>query len=286
MKKLLVFLIMGAMCGRYVAAQQKEMVFPPLEGWEKARETREYNPGNLFDYINGAADAFLSYDFVHLWVKEYTNDSGAMIKAEVYEHKDVKHAFGIYSIERSPEYDFIPVGGQAYQIDDILNMSCGKYYVKLHGYDLEENDQSQLTDLARALATDLDKDAGLPGVLRKFPEMNRQPHSGMYIAENFLGFEFLSNAFTSVYQMEDQKFQLFLIQEDSPAGCREMLESYIEFTGQDIEILNDELIWINDRYNGDIYVIWEGSNIFGTVECAEKQTCHEYLTMFKKNINE
>ena len=138
-------------------------VFPDIKNWEKSEDTKEYGPANLFDYINGAADSFLSYGFIHIWIKEYTHSSGALIKAEIYEHQDLKYAFGIYSIERASDYEFLDIGGQAYQIEDILNMVCGKYYVKLHGYDLKGENTIALTVLARGLAKNLDKDAHLQG---------------------------------------------------------------------------------------------------------------------------
>jgi hypothetical protein len=72
--------------------------FPELKNWNKSDETREFLPENLFDYIDGAADSYLSYEFRHLWVKEYNNKKGALIRAEIYEHRNEKDAFGIYSI--------------------------------------------------------------------------------------------------------------------------------------------------------------------------------------------
>jgi hypothetical protein len=260
------------------------VTFPDLKNWEKSDKTREFFPENLFDYINGAADSYLSYQFRHLWVKEYIKASGASIKAEIYEHQDENDAFGIYSIERAPEYNFQKLGGQAYRYEDILNMTCGKYYVKLHGYDLEEADFTDLDVLAQAIADHLDPEARLPEILEKFPSEDRVPNSGMYIAENFLGYEFLKNAFASIYRKGDHTFQLFVIQGEDETSCRNMLESYLKFARQDPSLASKGLMVIPDRYNGDIYVLWKDDLILGTVECTDETVCVGYLNKFESNL--
>lgn len=267
-----------------VSSQNPAEAFPELKNWKKADETREFFPENLFDYINGAADSYLSYQFRHLWIKEYRNSEGAIIKAEIYEHQNEKDAFGIYSIERAPDYNFQNVGGQAYRYEDILNMVCGKYYVKLHGYDLQESDYSDLEILAKGIADYLDPEAGLPEILKKFPADDMVPNSGMYIAENFLGHEFLKNAFATIYRKGDDTFQLFLIQGENVEECREMLESYLKFAHQDPSLVSEGLMLIPDRYNGDVYVIWTGNLILGTVECTDETVCVDYLKNFESNL--
>ena len=41
-------------------------IFPGFEDWTKKGKPDLYTPDNLFEYINGAAEVFLSYDFVKL----------------------------------------------------------------------------------------------------------------------------------------------------------------------------------------------------------------------------
>ena len=80
--------------------------FPELKNWNKSDETREILAENLLYYIDGAADSYLSYEFRHLWVKEYSNKKGVSIKTEIYEHRNEKDAFGIYSIYRKEDDTF------------------------------------------------------------------------------------------------------------------------------------------------------------------------------------
>lgn len=68
------------------------LTFPDLIKWGKSDRTRKFFLKNLFDYINGAAYSNLTYQFRHLWVKEYKKVSGASIKTGIYEHQDEKNA--------------------------------------------------------------------------------------------------------------------------------------------------------------------------------------------------
>ncbi len=268
-----------------IVTDDPSAAFPDLKNWEKSVETREYMPDNLFDYINGAADSYLSYQFKHLWVKEYTVSSGVSIKAEIYEHSDENNAFGIYSIERAPEYNFQKIGSQAYRYEDILNMVCGNFYVKLHGYNLPETSWPDLEALARGIAENLDPDAGLPETLEKFPPEDLVLNSEMYVNENFLGYDFLKHAFASVYSKDDQTFQLFMIKGEDRIDCENMLKSYLKFASQDPEMAKEGHIVIHDRYNGDVNVLWKNDLILGTVECTDEDMCQGYLDKFETNLN-
>ena len=48
---------------------------PGITGWQLAGNSYHYLPENLYNYINGAADLFLSYGFVKLVGAEYTPGS-------------------------------------------------------------------------------------------------------------------------------------------------------------------------------------------------------------------
>jgi hypothetical protein len=58
-----------------LAAQQPANLFPVLAGWTQQNAIQKYNPDNLYEYINGAADLYLTYDFQELQVAEYLNSA-------------------------------------------------------------------------------------------------------------------------------------------------------------------------------------------------------------------
>jgi len=82
-------------------ALTQEFTLPALEGFKKVTSYPVFVPENLWDFINGAADNYLSYAFQDLHVAEYKKGKN-VIKLEVYRHRDKVNTFGIYFSERHP----------------------------------------------------------------------------------------------------------------------------------------------------------------------------------------
>ena len=79
--------------------------YPDLSGFKRITKYPVYQPDNLWDFINGAADAYLALGFEELHVAEYKKGRD-VIKLEIYRHSDHTMAFGIYATERSPSFNF------------------------------------------------------------------------------------------------------------------------------------------------------------------------------------
>jgi len=50
-----------------------EALFPQLDGWVQKGDPAVYTPGNLYEYIDGAADVFLGCGFVKLAALSFEN---------------------------------------------------------------------------------------------------------------------------------------------------------------------------------------------------------------------
>jgi hypothetical protein len=241
-------------------------LFPKIEGWKLIPSDKVYVPGNLWDLINGAADAYLSYDFRDLHLADYENEAGVSIRVELYRHSTYNNAYGIYTSERSPEYDFVDIGLEGYQEVGILNFQCGHYYIKMSCFDDVEGINQVMAEMGKKIEEQLDQEIFRPYVLRYFPAT--EAHTDHYIAENFLGFDFLHSAFIAPYNMDGKEFQLFIIHTEEEETVREMLRNYLAFTKQEIEV-RDGRYTVKDPYNGDIEVLLKGKFLAGIVDCAD-----------------
>lgn len=70
-----------------------------IDGWRLEGPPRIIDKTNIFDYMNGAGELYLSYHFDHLLVYEYKNKSGNDILVELYTMKDSQDAFGLLSLD-------------------------------------------------------------------------------------------------------------------------------------------------------------------------------------------
>ena len=73
---------------------------------------------------------YLLYDFQLLLHGEF-KAVAADFTADVYDMGKPEDAFGVYSVERSPKYSYIPVGAEGYRSKGVLNFFQDRYYVKL-----------------------------------------------------------------------------------------------------------------------------------------------------------
>jgi len=243
-------------------------LFPSLQGLKSPEEPAEYTAENLFEYINGAADVFIGYDFQHLYSMNYSGSSGESITADVYVHSDRANGFGIYSQEKPREGEFLAIGTEGYYEEGILNFFQGRHYVKISAFDLGDRDREILSDLAGRISRRIPDKPGFPRILQAFPASNRLPNSERFLRRNFLGHSFLENAFTCDYSFENRKVQPFIIAAESPDAARTMVETYLDFArARDSKItLESNSATFTDPYyrsRGPLTLQWRGAYVWG-----------------------
>ncbi|HKV77744.1 MAG TPA: DUF6599 family protein, partial [Candidatus Sulfotelmatobacter sp.] len=163
-------------------SQFAKLLGEPLPGHPKPQaEASFYKPDTLYQYIDGGADVYLLYDFQLLLHQDFK--AGATdFTADVYDMGKPEDAFGIYSAERSPKYNYIPVGAEGYHSKGVLNFFQDHYYVKLFGSGASVD--AQLEQFARTLSTRIGGSRTAPPLLLKLPQLHRVKHSEQYIRKD------------------------------------------------------------------------------------------------------
>ena len=136
---------------RVPALQGKTVDFPEMSGWKLDGKPQVFSPKTLYEYINGAADLYLAYEFQDLNVAEYKGEKKAGVTVEVYRHKNPTQAFGIYSQERLANAKFMDLGAQGYHEPNVMNFFTGPYYVKINGFNTGEDDEQILLPFAKKI---------------------------------------------------------------------------------------------------------------------------------------
>ena len=284
MKKLSVLILVLLICSVFAYSSDPEgtELFPEIKEWKLIQNERVYVPSDLWDIIDGAADTYLSYNFIDLHLADYNNDAGINVRVELYRHSTFDNTFGIYTTERSPDYHFINIGSQGYLEEGALNFLCGYYYVKVTTGNQGNNAQNSLVEIAENVEKYLKQENNWPDIFQIFPP-EPMPYSEHYIAENFLGFEFLHSAFIADYNKDGEDFQVFIIRTDKPEEVREMLGKYLKFAKQDDEV-SDSIFKIHDPYNGDIDVILKENTMAGIIGCEKETILNEYINLLKSKL--
>lgn len=202
--------------------------FPDLEGWTKEGAPGIYDSETLYEYINGAADLYINFDFQELAALNYERGEDQGIIIDIYRHSTPRNAFGIYSQERRSGGAFIDIGTQGYHDTGILNFFQGNYYVKLAGFYLGEDDERLLKSVAKDVSGRLGGVSGFPKALAAFPDSGKVRNSERYVAISFMGHGFLHSAFVAGYVSGENEFRLFIIEADDKADADAMVESYLK----------------------------------------------------------
>ena len=267
-------------------AAAKDVRFPQIAGWRLAAEIQRFEPKTLYEYINGAADLYLACDFEELQVAEYGNAKKASIILEVYRHRTPRDAFGIYSQERLPEANVLPVGAQGYIDKNILNFVAGRYYVKISSANTGAEDREVLQAFATKVEENLDEKGGLPALLAAFPAEGKKGNSEKYIVRNFLGYPFFNAVFTADYELPGRKFRLFIIEAADGKECREIVQKYFRKVKTPDAEVNEGRHTIADPHHGIVDLYWKGRYIWGVVDLADAELRSRYLKRIEERMKD
>ncbi len=261
------------------AAGAKSFVFPSVDGWTLAGQPQVFTPDTLYDYINGGSDLYLKYDFEELTVVEYRKDA-VSVSAEVYRHRTPDHAFGIYSQERVPGAEFLPIGAQGYYENAVCNFIQRGYYVKLSAENTGADDRAILLAFAQRISETLPGPSALPKILAAFPAEGKKANTEKFIAKDFLGYGFLHSGFTAEFERSGRRYQLFAIVGDDPTDARAMLQQYLKQIKHDAQAV-EGAYQVTDPYHGAMALFWKGRHIWGTVGLPDAESQAAYLRYFE-----
>lgn len=266
MKPWKTLLLAGLLCiaGQSVA-QTPDALFnalPALPGWTLSPDKEIFNRDNLFERINGAAPLYLENNFQEMTSLEYLQDDN-YITIQAYRHQTPEDAFGMYASERSPDMDFYSnIGGEAQGDGFGLYFFSGCMYIKMMASDDAEPIQKAMQTIAQHFATQIDPHAGYPAAFALLPQAGRIPHTAAYITQNYIGHDFLHPAYVADYEYNNRTVQFFLIDGKTTEGAQQILTRYLRFA-QQTDTPAEGHILVNDRYNGNIHILWKGQYLFG-----------------------
>jgi hypothetical protein len=269
---------------RVFASEGRLFQFPEITGWRQSGKSETFTPQTLFEYVDGAADLYLSYDFEELRVAEYQNEKKASVIVDVYRHKTSTHAFGIYSQERLSNANLIDIGVQGYIEKNVLNFLTGNYYVKINSFNTGTEDHEILLTFAKRVAGNLGKRGALPSLLMAFPKEGKVRNSEKFIAKKFLGYRFLHSAFTADYELPGKAFKLFVIECQDQNECREMIQGYLEQTGEIGKRVGEGYYALSDPHHGEIDLYWRGAFLWGIQNVNDLGLRSKYLKLLEEGL--
>ncbi len=237
-----------------------ETSFPEMEGFTLDTDYDVYNAETLWEYINGASEVFLMYEFDELHIADYIKGDDS-INVEIYIHRTPEMAFGMYTKERQPTYNFVPVGVQGHQSDTQIYFVKGNNYVKMMTSSPSDEIRSAMLPLAEKIAASLEGTTEMPDIIKLLPLEGRKLNGEVFLTESVMGHVFLENAFKVGYDLDGKKFDVFVFSKESAEECGEMISSYLEWAGVEGIDPAAEEIFLEDKYNGPVLIRRNGPRL-------------------------
>lgn len=261
--------------------------------WDQKTTPTLYTPENLWEYIDGAAEHYLSYGFQRLGTAEYAlpHDPEAAVVVDIYDMGDEERGFGIYSSERQPGYNFVDIGTQGYLGDLALNFYAGPYYVRLSTFEISDEMKAGLKAFGKEVARRMKEKRGFPIVLGHLPA-SRIPNSEKMIYRNFLGQPYLHKVWLADCAISEagetqHTATLFWTSFEDTRAAHEAFEKLKTSdvssgeTASALHKLGDENFWVATKYHGVLVVVREGATLFGGYDFQEARSALPLLKEIK-----
>lgn len=245
---------------------------PKPAGWTLSEAPRSYFPESLFEYIDGAAESYLSYDFRELLVADFEKaGTKATLTVEIYDMGLPVNAFGIFAAERYPENKVVNLGDLGYVEGEAMNFLDGRYYVKMLAFGLDTATGSTLAEFGAQVAAGIKSGGGLPPMVRAFPKDELVARTEKYVKKNFMGYEFLHDGYVATYKPGGRELEAFFIDAGSDQGAAEMLDRLLAALAADKQSVDKLPLGIHarNRYGQNLYIGRVGGVLCGAMRVPD-----------------
>ena len=258
-------------------ANTAQSALPVIEGgaWLGPVQVATFDPTNLWEKINGRAEAYLAYDFRKMTFGTYRAASKAtdVVDAFVYEMGDATKALGIYQSERPASATPAKIGADGYASASGLFFSKGKAYVQIIGGESAALTAEQYMQIGQAIAAGIADEGGQNWADKLLPSDGRVVGSVEFLTENAFSQDFLRDVFSARYRDGEAETVLFIHQASDAVAAAGLFAKYassIEALGGKVLARdeNEQSGYAEGDIGGEFDIIFFKGRYFGGANAA------------------
>ncbi len=255
------FLIPSENMAQEKGKADQEAIFPAeVSGWKWDGKENHYNRKTIFDYINGAGELYIAYNFNGVKVRRYEKGGQPPITAEVYDMGTSEDAFGVFSFERQDEEAGIGQGSEFG--GGLLRFWKGKFFVSVFAEGQGKEVEAATLDLGKALANSIKTTGPIPRLLGVLPngktglleKSTRYFHSHILLNQRFfvanqniLNLSPKTEAVLGQYVQGREKTHLLIIryseEGEAAAALQKFKKAYMPEVGSQTVIQTEDKKW-------------------------------------------
>ena len=233
MKKTVLVLVLTVLVTVTGNAQPPGIHIPVPDGWTAVDQEYRYGRDNLWEYINGAAELFLTYRFKELVVADFEKGEEA-VTVSVYDMGSPLDAYGVYETEKPAEAELLNDAGLVGVLQPPYRgiLIKDRHYVKIEAGGGDISAEALLGALLD-VANGLPGENGLPSELTALPTEGRVPGTVAFAGSDFLGLEDLKACLHAEYKDADgNDYGLFVMKPTDPFLRNESGKWALSATGE------------------------------------------------------
>jgi hypothetical protein len=198
--------------------------------WTTAEEVRVYNRENLYDMVDGQADAFFVYGFEQVVTQRYQNEAEAVLEVALWQLASPADAYGLFTSGRAGERVTIcpaTISGGCREGDSDpgrrLDFWQDRYYVQVYGR--QPLPDIDLQAFAQAVSAVLPAGGDPPALVNRLPKEHLAERGFIFFheelsiqneiwlgGENILGLSPQTNGLMAWYDLAETPVYLLLIE--------------------------------------------------------------------------
>ena len=141
---------------------------PETFGTYQITDRLDYTGEDLFDYINGGAEMYLSYGLVGMKGCKYNAEGLPQVTVEVYEMTESKNAFGVFTQSRDKEERDYGQGSQSF--NDAILFWKDRYFVVINTHKATPESKEAIAHFASVIDQSIPEEGEMPSIINRIPQ--------------------------------------------------------------------------------------------------------------------
>jgi hypothetical protein len=179
-----ILIVIAGACAMQKESQKLARLMPDtVEGWRIGRDDQVFNRENLYNYINGGAEIYLSYGFIEMINRTYVLPDQPDVIADILDMGTSPNAFGVFAHSRESIASDFGQGSEYHQ--GYLHFWKDRYVISIISSPETAESKQTIFTLAKGIETAIGVDGPLPDILELLPEQNLVEESIRYVRDHF-----------------------------------------------------------------------------------------------------
>jgi len=241
-----------------------------IQGWKVAAKDQIYNRNNLYDYIDGGAELYLSYGFQNVVNRTYVKSGQPDMVVDVFDMGDSQNAYGVFSHAREEEDTTFGQGSQ--YAAGLLLFWKDRYYISILTIPETVESKKAIFELAGKIEKAIGKEGPLPEILTLLPQQSLVKESIRYFRhyvwlnsyyfvadQNILHINEKTKALLAKYGEKKKRYLLLLVKYSSDKDAKHAYDDFAKYylpeLSQETVVKIEDGTWTACRLEKNLLII-------------------------------